>query len=125
MEESFTYALLETGVIVDAMDILSKDFVSLPIIITDWDAIAAAKSHIIAPKEEIARSLTVSRMATASQQEPARPAFKESAEEIWNRISDTTKSKLREAALEVLRRTDECQNEKMTFQYDDDARFLD
>lgn len=107
------------------MDILAKDFVSLPIIITDWDTITEAKSHIKTPKEEIARSHTVSRMATGSKQEPGLPAFKESTEEIWNRISDTTKSKIREAALEVLRRTDECQNEKMTFQYDDDARFLD
>lgn len=107
------------------MDILSKDFVSLPIIITDWDALMEAKSHIQTPTEEIARSHTISQMAKASKQEVDKPAFKESAEQIWSRISDSTKSKIREAALEVLRRTDECQNEKMTFQYDDDARFLD
>lgn len=108
------------------MDILSKDFVSLPIIITDWDALTEAKSHIKTPTEEIARSHTISQMAKASsKQQVDKPALKESAEQIWNRISDSTKSKIRDAALEVLRRTDECQNEKTTFQYDDDARFLD
>lgn len=108
------------------MDILSKDFVSLPIIITDWDAVTEAKSHIQTPTAEIAKSHMISQMARASSmQEVDKPAFKESAEQIWNRILDSTKSKIREAALEVLRRTDEGQNENMTFQYDDDARFLE
>lgn len=107
------------------MDTLAKDFISLPIIITDWDALTAAKSHIRAPTAEIERSHTISRMATSSKEEPGKPAFNESVEEIWNRISDTTKSKIREAALEVLRRTDECQSTKMSFHYDDDAHFLD
>lgn len=107
------------------MESLSKDFTSLPIIITDWDAMTKAKSQIRSPTAEIERLHTASRMTTSNKQEPGKPGFNDSVEEIWNRISDTTKSELREAALEVLRRTDECQNEKLTFQYDDDARLLD
>ena len=54
-------------------------------------------------------------------------AFTESVEDIWNRISDATKQKIREACMEVLRRTEQSRSdEKMaSFQYDDDARFLD
>ena len=101
------------------MDILSKDFVSLPIIVTDWDAMNDAKSHVQSPVREIERSRTTSKIA----HEPEKPALNESFEEIWGRISSTTKAKIREAAMEVLRRTDT--SEKLSFQYDDDARFLD
>ncbi|KXT07406.1 hypothetical protein AC578_411 [Pseudocercospora eumusae] len=52
----------------------------------------------------------------------------DAAEDIWSRLSSAMKSKVREACQEVLRRTDEHssrQQDDFSFDYDDDARFLD
>jgi hypothetical protein len=49
---------------------------------------------------------------------------------MWARMTQGMKQKLREACVEVLRKTEEGQAEGeraecMSWQYDDDARFLD
>lgn len=103
------------------MESLPHDFVSLPIIITDWDAVNKAKSEIHIPTAEIERSHTAAKPTSSD------PGLTESFEAIWNRISDAMKIKVREAANEVLRRTDVMSStqQEMSFQYDNDARFLD
>ncbi|KAK4635311.1 hypothetical protein CLAFUW4_00627 [Fulvia fulva] len=100
---------------------LPHDFVSLPIIITDWDAVTNAKSQLQIPTAEIARSHTAANTTSTDA------SITESVEAIWNRISDAMKLKVREAASEVLRRTENTSSlqEEVGFQYDNDARLLD
>ncbi|CAK3997589.1 Hypothetical predicted protein [Lecanosticta acicola] len=113
--------------------LLPNDFTSLPIIISDYDAIAETRKHIQLPTAGIERSHNAASPTTSSSSNTDRDkdadkqtGFSESVEEIWARISDATKRKIREAAIEVLRRTEQSRiDEKMAFQYDDDARFLD
>lgn len=54
--------------------------------------------------------------------------FSDFADEMWAKMTQGMKQKLREACVEVLRKTGEAdgsQAEHMSWQYDDDARFLD
>lgn len=54
--------------------------------------------------------------------------FSDFADEMWAKMTQGMKQKLREACVEVLRKTEEAdgsQAECMSWQYDDDARFLD
>lgn len=111
------------------MNTLPHDFISLPIVICDYDAICESKKIVRVPTAEIERSRSnASNGSRDDSKEPEKLAgFTESVEDIWNRISDATKQKIREACMEVLRRTEQSRSDdQMTsFQYDDDARFLD
>ena len=54
--------------------------------------------------------------------------FSDFADEMWSKMTQGMKQKLREACVEVLRKTEEAEGtraEHMSWQYDDDARFLD
>ena len=53
--------------------------------------------------------------------------FSDFADEMWAKMMQGMKQKLREACVEVLRKTEgaEEDSEHMSWQYDDDARFLD
>jgi len=54
--------------------------------------------------------------------------FSDFADEMWAKMTQGMKQKLREACVEVLRKTEEADRERaecMSWQYDDDARFLD
>lgn len=54
--------------------------------------------------------------------------FSDFADEMWAKMTQGMKQKLREACVEVLRKTEEADGtgeECMSWQYDDDARFLD
>jgi hypothetical protein len=52
--------------------------------------------------------------------------FSDFADEMWAKMTQGMKQKLREACVEVLRKTEEVEEgEHMSWQYDDDARFLD
>lgn len=54
--------------------------------------------------------------------------FSDFADEMFAKMTQSMKQKLREACVEVLRKTEEAdgsQAECMSLQYDDDARFLD
>jgi hypothetical protein len=56
-------------------------------------------------------------------------AIADAAEDMWSRFSTVVKSKVRQVAIEILRSTDAptstAQNTHLSFEYDDDARFLD
>lgn len=110
--------------------VILNDFVSLPIIISDYDAIAenkrrasGATSPIIAASETKATSPP----NTPSHQQWG-TGFTAYTDELWERMTFGMKQKLREACVDVLKRTDdanESQATRMSWQYDDDARFLD
>ena len=52
--------------------------------------------------------------------------FSDFADEMWAKMTQGMKQKLCEACVEVLRKTEEAEEgEHMSWQYDDDARFLD
>lgn len=53
--------------------------------------------------------------------------FSDFADEMWAKMTQGMRQKLRETCVEVLRKTeaDGSQAECMSWQYDDDARFLD
>lgn len=52
--------------------------------------------------------------------------FSDFADEMWAKMTQGMKQKLREACVEVLKKTEDPESEKMmSWQYDDDARFLD
>ena len=103
------------------MEFRPHDFVSLPIIITDWDAVTQTKNQLQVPTAEIERSHTIAKTTSSDA------GLTESFETIWKRLSDATKMKIREAANGVLRRTGDSSltQHEMSFQYDNDARFLD
>lgn len=109
------------------MNSLPHDFISLPIVISDYDAICESKKRVHVPTAEIERSRSNASNARRddSKELEKSAGFTESVEDIWNRISDATKQKIREACMEVLRRTEQSQSDDQAFQYDDDARFLD
>jgi hypothetical protein len=52
--------------------------------------------------------------------------FSDFADEMWAKMTQGMKQKLREACVEVLRKTEGPEEEEqLSWQYDDDARFLD
>lgn len=55
--------------------------------------------------------------------------FSDFADELWAKMTQGMKLKLREACVEVLKKTEDAagpgETEHMSWQYDDDARFLD
>jgi len=51
--------------------------------------------------------------------------FSDFADDLWAKMTQGMKQKLREACVEVLKKTDDAEPEHMEWQYDDDARFLD
>ncbi|EME49283.1 hypothetical protein DOTSEDRAFT_19743 [Dothistroma septosporum NZE10] len=103
------------------MESQPHDFVTLPIIVPDWDAATKTKSQLQVPATEIARS------HAAALPTQADIGLIESFDIIWSRISDAMKAKVREAANEVLRRTGDSFliQQEMSLQYDNDARLLD
>ncbi|KAK3690803.1 hypothetical protein LTR37_018977 [Vermiconidia calcicola] len=106
--------------------------VSLPIIISDYDADLAearrASGASIAPGESSPAMSPATSGTTSSPSSPSQAdtGFTSFTDELWSRMTTNMKHKLREACVEMLKRTDESgQEEKMSRRYDDDARFLD
>ncbi|KXT09469.1 hypothetical protein AC579_8669 [Pseudocercospora musae] len=110
------------------MEILPLDLVSV-----------ATEDHPSQKAESDERTLSthVERACKATEQPAASEArtdkmfideITDAAEDIWGRLSSAMKTKVREACQEVLRRTDDHpsrQQGDFSFDYDDDARFLD
>ena len=114
----------------DKSKLFLNDLVSLPIIISDYDAIEANKSQTSPLVETTENSKANSEASdTASSYASSQSwttGFTDFADEIWKRMTSGMKLKLREACVEVLRRTDDAsEDEKIRWQYDNDARFLD
>nr|OQO24155.1 hypothetical protein B0A51_06248 [Rachicladosporium sp. CCFEE 5018] len=116
-----------------------NDFVGLPIVISDWDAMTTSSTSTTAQQQH-SRSSTVSTISTTStesstaknivtQGQQWSTGFSEFADDLWLRMTSGMKKKLRDAAVEVLKKTDEhcpeAVGDRMEWMYDDDARFLD
>ncbi|KAK6438001.1 hypothetical protein LTR95_005808 [Oleoguttula sp. CCFEE 5521] len=117
-----------------------NDFVGLPIVISDWDAMTTSST---VQQQHSRQSSTVSTAPTASttltasstannivtQGQQWSTGFNSFTEELWSRMASGMKKKLREAAVAVLKKTNEhcpeAMGERMEWMYDDDARFLD
>ncbi|KAK5126914.1 hypothetical protein LTR85_008272 [Meristemomyces frigidus] len=123
----------------DPMEVLANEFVNLPIIITDYDAIFTAPSTPATatsstyseahsgPDDSAPASSACSTTSSPIHQN-AKTGFTDFADELWNRMTFGMKQKLREACVEVLRRTDDPSEEEkvgLGWGYDEDARFLD
>lgn len=99
-----------------------NDLVSLPIIITDFDAESESgkKSDQQTPPhcaDSSASDASLQRWATG---------FNDFADEMWKSMTASMRAKLREAAVEVLRRTDDTKpGGELWGDWDEDARFLD
>lgn len=104
------------------MECLSADLAShMPIVYLD----PKQENVPVQPADETVQSDPVAQsLQTEIQQEVA--ALTLAAEEVWDWLATAVKFKVRGACLEVLRRTDNSdQNHMSIFEYDDDARFLD
>ena len=119
--------------------ILINDFVGLPIIISDFDALPDNNnSNTSSQPSQPPTPTTNSQSSTISQaysnntvsamQQNWTTGFSDFADEMWAKMTQGMKQKLREACVEVLKKTEEAdgtEGEHMSWQYDDDARFLD
>jgi hypothetical protein len=130
--------------------IFINDFVGLPIIISDFDALTsnpnnsaseaptspASTSTAQPPPPTDRQSSTSSSSAlslayllsstSSALHQNWATGFSDFADELWAKMTQGMKEKLREACVEVLRKTEDAPAEGMgAWQYDDDARFLD
>lgn len=103
-----------------------NDLVSLPIIITDFDA-----ETITSTPDDDKKGDEQTRSGSASMQKWV-TGFNDFADEMWRSMSDAMRAKLREAAVEVLKRTDDTRSGAgsgggggLLGEWDEDARFLD
>jgi hypothetical protein len=118
------------------------DFVGLPIIISDYDALTTTSTATstsssnesndtaqTSPNQSTSSSTAMSQtysFGTASaMQQKWSTGFSDFADDLWAKMTQGMKQKLREACVEVLKKTEEAEPEHMSWQYDDDARFLD
>ena len=133
-----------------AMDktIIDYDFAHVPIIVTDWDAdrstnkpratsAPALTLTPASPTSETNRSVASSLSSAATgQAQQLTTGFADVAGALWSRMTGSMRQKLREACVEVLRRTDdeaegrERRDVDWRFggegrEWDEDARFLD
>lgn len=103
-----------------------NDLVSLPIIITDFDADTT-------PSHKKSDDQTPPSAANSAANDAAlqkwSTGFNDFADEMWRSMTEAMRSKLREAAVEVLKRTDDVKSgargDELWGQWDEDARFLD
>jgi hypothetical protein len=114
------------------------DFVGLPIIISDYDALTtpAPRSNSSTDTAQPSSSGQSTSSSTAvnqayssgtasALQQNWSTGFSDFADDLWAKMTQGMKQKLREACVEVLKKTEEAEPEHMSWQYDDDARFLD
>ena len=112
-----------------------NDLVSLPIIITDFDAASTSstgnsgdnnKKSDDTPSPQTSSSDSNPHAGEAAFQKWS-TGFNDFADEMWKSMTTAMRSKLREAAVEVLKRTDDTKSEGELWagEWDEDARFLD
>ena len=102
-----------------------NDLVSLPIIITDFDAETDSTSK---KSDDQTLPQTASSTASEASFQKWTTGFNDFADEMWKSMTAGMRAKLREAAVEVLKRTDDTKSgAKGEFwgEWDEDARFLD
>lgn len=125
--------------------IFMNDFVGLPIIISDYDALTSnsntseGANRALQPTTQQPTTQQTSRQqstsssegyilalsATSAQQQNWQTGFSDFADQLWAKVTQGMKQKLRDACIEVLKKTEDPEPEGMSWQYDDDARFLD
>lgn len=120
--------------------IFVNDFVGLPIIISDYDALTSnsdtseGANRALQPTiQQTSRQQSTSSSegdvlalsATSAQQQNWQTGFSDFADQLWAKMTQGMKQKLRDACIEVLKKTEDPEPEGMSWQYDDDARFLD
>ena len=111
--------------------ILLNDFVSLPIIISDYDAMNENMTGARAPdaKENLSRESSIAPSDAASSiysQQKWSTGFSEFADDLWSHMTTGMRQKLREACVEVLKRTEGLSEDgRKDWEFDDDARLLD
>jgi len=119
------------------------DFGNVPMcIVTDYDAMLAKdklpnkpvtssdSTSSITGNRQSASTTAASISSAASdglnQAQQWSTGFADVADALWNHMTGSMRQKLREACVEVLRRTDDpSDEEKVAWMYDEDARFLD
>jgi hypothetical protein len=117
------------------------DFVGLPIIISDYDALTSTSTATstsssnestdtaqISPAQSTpspTASQAYSFGTASAMQQNWSTGFSDFADDLWAKMTQVMKQKLREACVEVLKKTEDAEPEHMSWQYDDDARFLD
>ena len=109
------------------MESLSLDF-NLPIIISDYDDTLAAKDTTVRQNPSKTDSNTTPASSASSTtnspvQQNVALGFADFADELWSRMTHGMKSKLREACVEVLKRTEDADEAENI--WDEDARLLD
>ena len=116
---------------------MADQFVGLPINISDHDALTNNDSTVstqISSSQQHDRQASTSSTSTTASSEASYAShqnwstgFSEFADGMWAKMTQSMKNKLRNAAVEVLKKTDDTKGEadKMTWMYDDDARLLD
>lgn len=102
---------------------LLKDFVGLPIIVSDYDDLTNNKNSPGTSQHD--RHSSTSSTSTTTSEQNWSTGFSDFADDLWAKMTTGMKKKLREACVEVLRKTEEVEPERTSWQYDDDARFLD
>ena len=116
--------------------LLLNEIVSLPIIISDYDAIPTTSINRNASVSVSAESGSITNSSTTASDSESNHAarekwstgFSDFADDLWNRMTSGMKQKLREACVEVLKRTDQEPEwtRRRSWEYDDDdARLLD
>lgn len=117
------------------MDTLCDNLVNVPIVVSDWDAMTANRPTSSTTSPTTDRSTpaigattasSASSTTTSAHNQKWGTGFTEFADELWTKMTTGMKQKLREACVEVLKRTDDpSEEEKISWLYDEDARFLD
>ena len=108
--------------------IFLNDCVYLPIIISDYDAERRESSSTAQTKGENSAESPSSDSIPQTEKAKWTTGFSEVADELWNRMNRRMKQKLREACVEVLKRTDEPLMSEVADRwggYDDNTRLLD
>lgn len=103
-----------------------NDFVGVPIIISDYDALISGTSHTNSKDNgDICSAPASPSSPKLAPDQKWTTGFNDFAEDLWARMTITMKKKLRSACVEVLRQTEEPHMERVQWRHDDDARMLD
>ncbi|RMY59038.1 hypothetical protein D0865_02284 [Hortaea werneckii] len=115
------------------MQTLANDFVSLPIIVSDYDALVDSKppstTKASRPRIDVHSNLASSSSSSSSLSPSLNPSssnkdsslasqqnwstgFNDFVDSLWSHMTNGMKSKLREACVEVLRRTEDPSEEE-------------
>lgn len=103
------------------MEAPPHDFASLAIIVTDWDTLYTNETS----SSPTTSSRSTSPLILEPMEEDRETGISDVVEEIWSIMSRTLRSKLREACIGVLRRTESVDANEGCYWLDDDARLLD